>query len=109
MAIRCLKSWTAVKRVYGGEIDVRITGRRPGDAVASGELDLARKEFGWVPQLDDLERIVSDALSWERISSRPRTGRTEPRLDRLLFDLRLPTIPSGRSFLAAAVATGSVA
>jgi UDP-glucose 4-epimerase len=29
--------------------------------------DLARKEFGWVPELDNLDGIVSDALSWERI------------------------------------------
>jgi UDP-glucose 4-epimerase len=29
--------------------------------------DLARKEFGWAPQLDNLDGIVSDALSWERI------------------------------------------
>ena len=40
----------------------------PGDAVAVvANADLARKEFGWVPELDDLDRIVSDALSWERI------------------------------------------
>ncbi len=59
-----LEVMDSVKRVYGGEIDVRITGRRPGDAVAVvANSDLARKEFGWVPQLDDLERIVSDTLS----------------------------------------------
>jgi UDP-glucose 4-epimerase len=58
----------SVKRVYGGEIDVRITGRRPGDAVAVvANSDLARREFGWTPQFDDLDRIVSDALAWERI------------------------------------------
>jgi UDP-glucose 4-epimerase len=58
----------SVKRVYGGEIDVRITGRRPGDAVAVvANSDLARREFGWAPQLDNLDGIVSDALSWERI------------------------------------------
>ena len=63
-----LEVMESVKRVYGGEIDVRIAGRRPGDAVAVvANSDLARKEFGWAPQLDDLDRIVSDALSWERI------------------------------------------
>jgi UDP-glucose 4-epimerase len=57
----------AVRRVYGGEIDVRMSGRRPGDAVAVvANSDLARKEFGWVPQLDNLDGIVSDALAWER-------------------------------------------
>ena len=29
--------------------------------------DLARKEFGWVPERDNLDGIVSDALAWERI------------------------------------------
>ena len=63
-----LEVMESVKRVYGGEIDVRITGRRPGDAVAVvANSDLARKEFGWVPQLDNLDGIVSDALAWERI------------------------------------------
>jgi UDP-glucose 4-epimerase len=28
--------------------------------------DLARREFGWKPQRDDLDLIVKDALSWER-------------------------------------------
>jgi UDP-glucose 4-epimerase len=63
-----LEVMDSVKRVYGGEIDVRITGRRPGDAVAVvANSDLARREFGWAPQLDNLDGIVSDALSWERI------------------------------------------
>ena len=63
-----LEVMESVKRVYGGEIDVRITGRRPGDAVAVvANSDLARREFGWTPQFDDLDRIVSDALAWERI------------------------------------------
>lgn len=58
----------AVQRVHGREIDVRETGRRPGDAAAIvANSDLARLELGWKPKLDDLERIVSDALSWERI------------------------------------------
>jgi len=58
----------SVRRVFGGEVDARMTARRPGDAAAIvANSDLARKEFGWVPQRDDLDRIVSDALSWERI------------------------------------------
>lgn len=63
-----LEVMESVKRVYGGAIDVRIAGRRPGDAVAIvANSDLARKEFGWLPQFDDLDRIVSDTLAWERI------------------------------------------
>ncbi|MER2535786.1 MAG: UDP-glucose 4-epimerase GalE [Rhizobiaceae bacterium] len=57
----------AVRRVHGRDFDVRETGRRPGDAAAIvANSDLARRELGWTPTLDDLERIVSDALSWER-------------------------------------------
>ncbi len=57
----------SVKRVYGGEIDVRISGRRPGDAVAVvANSDLARSAFDWKPRLDNLDTIVSDALAWER-------------------------------------------
>ncbi len=57
----------SVKRVYGGEIDVRMSGRRAGDAVAVvANSDLARREFQWVPKLDNLDGIVSDALAWER-------------------------------------------
>jgi UDP-glucose 4-epimerase len=63
-----LEVMASVKRVYGGEIDVRIGDRRPGDAVAIvANADRARGEFGWTPQHDDLDRIVSDALTWERI------------------------------------------
>lgn len=63
-----LEVMDAVKRVYGGAIDVRMAGRRPGDAAAVvANSDLARREFGWAPKYDDLDRIVSDALAWERI------------------------------------------
>lgn len=62
-----LEVMESVTKVYGGEINVRIGARRPGDAVSVvANSDLARSELGWVPKLDDLERIVSDALSWER-------------------------------------------
>ena len=33
-------------------------------------LALARRELAWVPRHDDLERIVSDALSWEAMLTR---------------------------------------
>ncbi len=66
----------SVRRVYGGEIDVRISGRRPGDAIAVvANADLARKEFGWAPRLDNLDGIVSDALAWERQLSMKNSGR----------------------------------
>jgi UDP-glucose 4-epimerase len=71
-----LEVMDSVRRVYGGEIDVRISGRRPGDAVAVvANADLARKEFGWAPRLDNLDGIVSDALAWERQLSMKNSGR----------------------------------
>ncbi|RWG07186.1 UDP-glucose 4-epimerase GalE [Mesorhizobium sp.] len=58
----------SVRRAFGHDIDVRMGARRPGDAAAVvANSDLARKEFGWTPQRDDLDQIVKDALAWERI------------------------------------------
>ena len=57
----------AVRRVFGGDFDVRNGPRRPGDAASVvANSDLARREFGWTPQRDDLDLIVTDALAWER-------------------------------------------
>ncbi|GAB5506746.1 MAG: UDP-glucose 4-epimerase GalE [Rhizobiaceae bacterium] len=56
----------AVEKVVGRDLDVRISGRRPGDAVSIvANSDRAQREFGWTPALDDLETIVSHALAWE--------------------------------------------
>ena len=42
--------------------------RRPGDlATVIADAGLARRELGWSPQYDELDRIVADALAWERI------------------------------------------
>ncbi len=71
-----LEVMDSVRRVYGGDIDVRISGRRPGDAVAVvANADLARSEFGWAPRLDNLDGIVSDALAWERKLSLKNSSR----------------------------------
>ncbi|NGO52204.1 UDP-glucose 4-epimerase GalE [Allomesorhizobium camelthorni] len=57
----------SVRRVFGGDFDVKVGGRRPGDAASViANSDLARREFGWTPAHDDLDAIVGDALSWER-------------------------------------------
>jgi UDP-glucose 4-epimerase len=64
----------SVKRMRGGDFDVRLIGRRPGDpAVVIADASLARRELGWSPQYDSLDKIVADALSWERILSRKNT------------------------------------
>lgn len=56
----------AVRRAVGHDFELRYSGRRPGDAVAVvADATRARSEFGWVPQHDDLDRIVSHALEWE--------------------------------------------
>ncbi|MCB1453914.1 MAG: UDP-glucose 4-epimerase GalE [Rhizobiaceae bacterium] len=56
----------AVQKVIGYDFDVRISGRRAGDAVSIvANSDRAQREFGWTPALDDLETIVSHALAWE--------------------------------------------
>ena len=71
-----LQVMDSVRRVYGGGIDVRISGRRPGDAVAVvANSDLARGAFNWKPRLDNLDGIVSDALAWERKLSTKNSSR----------------------------------
>jgi len=55
-----------VRRVTGRDFEVRVSGRRPGDAAAIvADASLARERFGWTPEHDDLERIVADAFRWE--------------------------------------------
>ena len=57
----------SVRRVHGRDFDVRLAGRRPGDAAAVvANPALARRELGWSPRLDDLDGIVRSALEWER-------------------------------------------
>ncbi|MEO4001007.1 UDP-glucose 4-epimerase GalE [Mesorhizobium sp. CAU 1732] len=66
----------AVKRVFGGDINVQMGPRRPGDAAAVvADSSVARAELGWVPQHDDLDRIVGDALAWEKSLSRRNSAR----------------------------------
>ena len=60
-----------VKRVSGVDFTVEFTGRRAGDpAQIVAACDRARSTLGWQPRFDDLTRIVSDALAWERSLSR---------------------------------------
>ena len=58
----------SVKRVHGKAFEVRLAARRPGDpAAVIADCALARRELAWTPHHDDLDTIVSNALSWERI------------------------------------------
>ncbi len=56
----------AVKRASGKTFDVRLSPRRPGDppAIVSASAKI-RAALGWVPEHDDLDRIVAQALAWE--------------------------------------------
>ena len=66
----------SVRRVRGSDFDVRLTERRPGDPAAIvANSDRARHELGWQPQHDDLDRIVSDALSWEDALSKRNSNK----------------------------------
>jgi UDP-glucose 4-epimerase len=57
----------SVRRISGRDFPVHMASRRPGDAASVvADAKLARKEFGWKPQLDDLDIIVRTALNWER-------------------------------------------
>ena len=61
----------SVKRVHGADFDVRVGDRRPGDAASVvANADVARRELGWEPRLDDLDLIVQHALAWENALSR---------------------------------------
>lgn len=56
----------AVKRVSGVDFNVRVAPRRPGDPAAIvAKSERIRSVLGWAPELDELDRIVTHALSWE--------------------------------------------
>jgi UDP-glucose 4-epimerase len=57
----------AVRRVAGHDFPVRLSGRRAGDPAAIvADAGRLRTLLGWEPQWDDLDRIVTHALAWER-------------------------------------------
>ena len=66
----------SVRRAFGRDFEVKMGDRRPGDAAAVvANSDLARAELGWTPQRDDLDQIVADALTWERILTSKNSAR----------------------------------
>ena len=69
----------SVRRVHGDDFEVRTAGRRVGDATSIvANSDRARSELGWAPQFDNLDGIVSDALSWEkRLAAKNSPHRSE--------------------------------
>jgi UDP-glucose 4-epimerase len=56
-----------VERVAGLELDKREGPRRAGDPpTLVAEASRIRTELGWTPAHDDLEKIVTSSLNWER-------------------------------------------
>jgi UDP-glucose 4-epimerase len=56
-----------VKHVSGRDFPVVLSERRPGDpAVVVARADKIRMLLGWQPKFDDLSKIVTHALAWER-------------------------------------------
>ena len=56
----------AVKKASGKSFEVKLSPRRPGDPPAIvAASDKIRGQLGWVPEHDDLDRIVAQALAWE--------------------------------------------
>jgi UDP-glucose 4-epimerase len=61
-----------VKRVSGVDFKVELAGRRAGDpAHIVAAADRARSTLKWQPHFDDLQSIVSHALTWERKLATP--------------------------------------
>ena len=61
----------AVRRAHGADFDIRMAGRRPGDAVSVvADASKARDVLGWMPEHDNLDEIVESALAWETGLSR---------------------------------------
>jgi UDP-glucose 4-epimerase len=57
----------AVRRAVGHDFPVRMTERRPGDAMTIvATADRIRELLHWTPKLADLDTIVQHALAWER-------------------------------------------
>jgi len=57
----------AIDRVSGKKLKRFIVDRRPGDvARLVADTRRIRSRLGWQPAYDDLDKIVADAISWER-------------------------------------------
>ena len=56
-----------VGKVAGLQLDVRDAERREGDAaILVADSTRLRNLLGWKPAYDDLDKIIADALAWER-------------------------------------------
>lgn len=59
-----------VEKISKKALPIELCPRRPGDIVVSiAGAEAIRKALGWRPQFNDLAKIVSSALAWERRSA----------------------------------------
>jgi len=66
---------SSVKRVSRRDFPVDIGGRRAGDpASLVADVSRIRSVLDWQPQFQDLDTIVSHALTWEQLLSKRRTA-----------------------------------
>ena len=57
----------AVREVTGRPVPVKLSPRRPGDAVASvAASDKDRRDLGWIPARPALHDIIADAWSFHQ-------------------------------------------
>lgn len=57
----------AVKKISKKNFDVKLSDRRKGDPPSIvADSQKIRNKLGWQPSYDDLEKIVSHALTWEK-------------------------------------------
>lgn len=60
-----------IKKVSGLEINIKIEGRRPGDAdVLIANPNLIKKDLGFFPKYSDLETIIKTAWEWHENNSK---------------------------------------
>ena len=59
-----------VATIAGKKLAITDAPRRAGDAaILVADSTKLRTTLGWTPQYDDLQKIISDALAWERVNS----------------------------------------
>jgi len=55
------------RKITGGKIETVVSERRAGDpAILIADSSLARKELGWTPKQEDIEKIIFSAWKWKK-------------------------------------------
>lgn len=57
----------SVKKITGQDFTVEKAARRAGDpAVLVAKSDLIKEKLGWIPEFDDLDKIIQTVYNWEQ-------------------------------------------